>query len=158
MGCILFNYVVLCCIALYYTVWYSSVFCCVVLCCIVLYCVVLYCLIPYYIVLYCIVLFICIVLYCMLCYIILYCNVLYCIVLYCIILTELYLEQENKLKVALLDYLKRYHPDDTEKYTMVAHHFSMYREIAENLENSAVTQLKTLKDYVIGEETIIFFS
>lgn len=58
--------------------------------------------------------------------------------------------QENKLKVALLDYLQRQHPDDTDKFSMVAHHFSMYREIAQTLEETAMNQLASLGDCFPG--------
>jgi len=56
------------------------------------------------------------------------------------------IDKEKKLKVALLDYLRRQHPDDTDKYSMVAHHFSMYREIAQTLEETAMRQLASLGD------------
>lgn len=60
------------------------------------------------------------------------------------------LAQENKLKVALLDYLRKQHPEDTDKFSMVAHHFSMYREIAQTLEETAVKQLASLGDCFPG--------
>lgn len=60
------------------------------------------------------------------------------------------LAQENKLKVALLEYLRRQHPEDTDKFSMVAHHFSMYREIAQTLEETAVKQLASLGDCFPG--------
>ncbi|XP_068741533.1 spatacsin-like isoform X2 [Montipora capricornis] len=56
------------------------------------------------------------------------------------------IDKENKLKVALLDYLQKQHPDDTDKFSMVAHHFSMYREIAQTLEETAIKQLASLGD------------
>ena len=52
--------------------------------------------------------------------------------------------------MALLEYLKRYQPTDTEKYSIVAYHFCMYREIAETLEESAVVQLKSIKEKITG--------
>ncbi|XP_078373747.1 spatacsin-like isoform X3 [Oculina patagonica] len=60
------------------------------------------------------------------------------------------IDKENKLKVALLEYLRRQHPDDTDKFSMVAHHFSMYREIAQTLEETAVKQLAGLGDCFPG--------
>lgn len=66
------------------------------------------------------------------------------------LLISFFLPQENKLKVALLDYLRRQHPDDTDKFSMVAHHFSMYREIAQTLEETAVKQLASLGDCFPG--------
>ncbi|XP_020621148.1 spatacsin-like isoform X1 [Orbicella faveolata] len=60
------------------------------------------------------------------------------------------IDKENKLKVALLEYLRRQHPEDTDKFSMVAHHFSMYREIAQTLEETAVKQLASLGDCFPG--------
>lgn len=54
--------------------------------------------------------------------------------------------KEDKLRLALLDYLKRYHPNDHETYTMVTLNFTMHREIAIMLEEAAYQQLKLLKD------------
>jgi len=55
------------------------------------------------------------------------------------------MEKIPDLKMALLDYLKRCYPADTETFTMVALHFSMYREIAEMLENSAKQQISNFE-------------
>ncbi|KAL3867490.1 hypothetical protein ACJMK2_044692 [Sinanodonta woodiana] len=55
------------------------------------------------------------------------------------------LEKETKLKMALLDYLKCYHPGDRETYEMVALNFLMYREIAQKLEENAYKHLDDLK-------------
>ncbi|XP_048583501.1 spatacsin [Nematostella vectensis] len=65
------------------------------------------------------------------------------------LLVQTGIDKENKLKVALLEYLKRCHPDDAEKYTMVAMHFNMFREIAETWEKSAQTQLYELRNQQI---------
>lgn len=62
--------------------------------------------------------------------------------------------QENKLKVALLEYLRRQHPDDADKFSMVAHHFSMHREIAQTLEETALKQLANLGDCFPGIESV----
>ncbi|CAG5132007.1 unnamed protein product, partial [Candidula unifasciata] len=56
------------------------------------------------------------------------------------------MDREDKLKVAILDYLKRYQPDDNEAYTMVALKFTMYRDIAGMLETCGYRSLKHLKD------------
>ncbi|GFR88798.1 spatacsin [Elysia marginata] len=56
------------------------------------------------------------------------------------------MDREDKLKIAILDYLKRYQPDDGEAYTMVALKFSMYRDIASMLETCGHRTLKHLKD------------
>ncbi len=53
--------------------------------------------------------------------------------------------------MALLDYLKRYHPNDHETYTMVTLNFTMHREIAKMLEEAAYQQLKLLENKQIGK-------
>lgn len=62
--------------------------------------------------------------------------------------------QSSSLKTALLDYLKRCRPGDSEKHNMVALCFSMRREIGENHEMAARTQLKLIEseDWVVTEE------
>lgn len=59
--------------------------------------------------------------------------------------------QSSSLKTALLDYLKRCHPADSEKHNMVALCFSMRREIGENHEIAARTQLKMIESEAWGE-------
>ncbi|XP_007231256.3 spatacsin [Astyanax mexicanus] len=54
-------------------------------------------------------------------------------------------ESNTRLKTALLDYLKRCLPGDSEKHNMVALCFSMRREIGENHEGAARTQLKLIE-------------
>ena len=49
----------------------------------------------------------------------------------------------------MLDYLKRYHPNDHETYTMVTLNFTMHREIAIMLEEAAYQQLKLLENKTI---------
>ncbi|XP_061138808.1 spatacsin [Syngnathus typhle] len=53
--------------------------------------------------------------------------------------------QSSSLKTALLDYIKRCLPADSEKHNMVALCFSMRREIGENHEMAARTQLKIIQ-------------
>nr|XP_046249674.1 spatacsin isoform X2 [Scatophagus argus] len=53
--------------------------------------------------------------------------------------------QSSSLKTALLDYIKRFLPADSEKHNMVALFFSMRREIGENHEMAARTQLKMIE-------------
>ncbi|KAK7891255.1 hypothetical protein WMY93_023218 [Mugilogobius chulae] len=59
--------------------------------------------------------------------------------------------QSSGLKTALLDYLKRCLPGDSEKHNMVALCFSMRREIGENHEMAARTLLKMIEsqDWVV---------
>ena len=54
------------------------------------------------------------------------------------------MDREDKLKVAILDYLKRYQPDDNDTYTMVALKFSMFRDIAIMLEDCGQRSLAKL--------------
>ncbi|XP_051975530.1 spatacsin [Xyrauchen texanus] len=54
-------------------------------------------------------------------------------------------ESNVQLKTALLDYIKRCLPGDSEKHNMVALCFSMCREIGENHEAAARTQLKIIE-------------
>lgn len=70
--------------------------------------------------------------------------------------TQYYL-QETKLKTAILDYLKRYHPGDTDTYTMVALKFMMYREIAQLLEQKANKRLDMFKSRPIGMDKSSIF-
>ncbi|XP_038130173.1 spatacsin isoform X2 [Cyprinodon tularosa] len=62
--------------------------------------------------------------------------------------------QSSSLKTALLDYIKRCLPADSEKHNMVALCFSMRREIGENHEIAARTQLKMIEsqDWVVTPE------
>ncbi|XP_069480302.1 spatacsin [Ambystoma mexicanum] len=55
------------------------------------------------------------------------------------------LDAKGGLKTALLDYIKRCHPGDSEKHNMVALCFSMHREIGENHEAAANIQLKLIE-------------
>ncbi|KAJ0069816.1 hypothetical protein NL108_014746, partial [Boleophthalmus pectinirostris] len=59
--------------------------------------------------------------------------------------------RSSSLKTALLDYLKRCLPGDSEKHNMVALCFSMRREIGENHEMAARTLLKMIEsqDWVV---------
>ncbi|NWJ05626.1 SPTCS protein, partial [Crypturellus undulatus] len=55
------------------------------------------------------------------------------------------LDPSGTLKTALLDYIKRCRPGDSEKHNMIALCFSMCREIGENHEAAARTQLKLIE-------------
>lgn len=55
------------------------------------------------------------------------------------------LDPSGTLKTALLDYIKRCHPGDSEKHNMIALCFSMCREIGENHEAAARIQLKLIE-------------
>uniref|UniRef100_A0A8C3NE92 Uncharacterized protein n=1 Tax=Geospiza parvula TaxID=87175 RepID=A0A8C3NE92_GEOPR len=55
------------------------------------------------------------------------------------------LDPSGTLKAALLDYTKRCRPGDSEKHNMIALCFSMCREIGQNHEAAACTQLKLIE-------------
>uniref|UniRef100_A0A8C9UFC4 SPG11 vesicle trafficking associated, spatacsin n=1 Tax=Serinus canaria TaxID=9135 RepID=A0A8C9UFC4_SERCA len=55
------------------------------------------------------------------------------------------LDPSGMLKAALLDYTKRCRPGDSEKHNMIALCFSMCREIGQNHEAAACTQLKLIE-------------
>ncbi|XP_013920684.1 PREDICTED: spatacsin isoform X1 [Thamnophis sirtalis] len=55
------------------------------------------------------------------------------------------LDPNGTLKTALLDYMKRCRPGDSEKHNMIALCFSMCREIGENHEAAANVQLKLIE-------------
>uniref|UniRef100_A0A8C5P045 SPG11, spatacsin vesicle trafficking associated n=1 Tax=Jaculus jaculus TaxID=51337 RepID=A0A8C5P045_JACJA len=55
------------------------------------------------------------------------------------------LDPNGTLKTALLDYIKRCRPGDSEKHNMIALCFSMCREIGENHEAAACIQLKLIE-------------
>lgn len=65
-----------------------------------------------------------------------------------------YVLQNTRLKTALLDYIKRCLPGDSEKYNMVALCFSMRREIGENHEGAARTQLKLIESQPWGKRGV----
>ena len=57
-----------------------------------------------------------------------------------------------------MNYLKRYHPNDNETYTMVTLNFTMHREIATMLEEAAYQQLKLLENKPLGFNSPILSS
>uniref|UniRef100_A0A673HQF0 Spatacsin C-terminal domain-containing protein n=1 Tax=Sinocyclocheilus rhinocerous TaxID=307959 RepID=A0A673HQF0_9TELE len=61
---------------------------------------------------------------------------------------------ESFILNSLLDYIKRCLPGDSEKHNMVALCFSMRREIGENHEAAARTQLKIIESQPWGEKTL----
>uniref|UniRef100_A0A2K6KHF4 SPG11 vesicle trafficking associated, spatacsin n=1 Tax=Rhinopithecus bieti TaxID=61621 RepID=A0A2K6KHF4_RHIBE len=61
------------------------------------------------------------------------------------------LDPSGTLKTALLDYIKRCRPGDSEKHNMIALCFSMCREIGENHEAAARIQLKLIESQPWGE-------
>ena len=62
--------------------------------------------------------------------------------------------QEDKLKVAILDYLKRYHPADTDTLTMVSLHYTLYLQIAQALEERAQGILSALTTKTLSTSRI----
>lgn len=63
-------------------------------------------------------------------------------------------DQSGTLKTALLDYIKRCRPGDSEKHNMIALCFSMCREIGENHEAAACIQLKLIESQPWGERQL----
>ncbi|XP_063001013.1 spatacsin-like [Elgaria multicarinata webbii] len=61
------------------------------------------------------------------------------------------LHPSGTLKTALLDYIKRCRPGDSEKHNMIALCFSMCREIGENHEAAANVQLKLIESQPWGK-------
>ena len=53
--------------------------------------------------------------------------------------------------MAILDYIQRCHPSDTDTYKMVSLYFTMYREIAAMLEDNANRQIQQLKAKSLGQ-------
>ena len=62
--------------------------------------------------------------------------------------------KENKLKIALLNYLDKHYRDDTEKHLLVAYRFNMHREVAVSLQTSADAQVTTLVKRGLGKTTV----
>lgn len=60
-------------------------------------------------------------------------------------------EKEEQFKTALLDYLKKYHSNDTDKLRMVAGKFLMHREQAKAIEEQAKLLVRSLKKRKLGE-------
>ncbi|XP_062566288.1 spatacsin-like [Saccostrea cucullata] len=56
------------------------------------------------------------------------------------------IEKEKSLKMAIIDYLKRYHPHDNETFDMVVHYFMMHREIGHLLETRAQQILEAFRE------------
>mgnify|MGYP001793417675 CR=1 FL=1 len=52
--------------------------------------------------------------------------------------------QEDRLRLAILDYLRRFCPGDSDTYRIVSSHFSMYREIAQLLQDSGLEKLRQI--------------
>lgn len=67
-------------------------------------------------------------------------------------LVFLFWGQTGTLKTALLDYIKRCRPGDSEKHNMIALCFSMCREIGENHEAAACIQLKLIESQPWGKQ------
>lgn len=52
--------------------------------------------------------------------------------------------KDNALRIALLEYLKKFCPDNKELYRMVALHFALFSEVAQLWEKEADNYIKTL--------------
>ncbi|KAL7980238.1 hypothetical protein Chor_001506, partial [Crotalus horridus] len=69
------------------------------------------------------------------------------------LLHEKHYFENGTLKTALLDYIKRCRPGDSEKHNMIALCFSMCREIGENHEAAANVQLKLIESQPWGKDS-----
>ena len=58
--------------------------------------------------------------------------------------------QEESLRLAIMDYVQRCHPSDTDTFKMVSLYFTMYREIAVMLEENAHKQLQGIRGKHLG--------
>jgi len=65
--------------------------------------------------------------------------------IYCVV-------QDDQLRLAIMDYLRRYHATDVETMALVAKHFSVYREWALHLEQSARARLQPLRAKTIPSD------
>ena len=59
--------------------------------------------------------------------------------------------QENQLKLALLDFIRRYHPNDKEAFKTILIGFGMYRENAQHLEQTGHEEINNIKGKLTGE-------
>jgi len=50
--------------------------------------------------------------------------------------------------MALLDFMKRYHPEDIENLNMISVGFGMYREAAEHLQKQGLAEIERIKPYI----------
>ena len=58
--------------------------------------------------------------------------------------------------MAILDYLQRSHPGDSDTLTMVSLHFTMYRQIGDMLEEGAKKGMKQLLVMPLGKYDSVF--
>jgi len=63
--------------------------------------------------------------------------------------------QDEQLRLAIMDYLRRYHAADVETMAVVAKHFSVYREWALHLEQSARARLQSLRGKTVPSECTV---
>lgn len=59
--------------------------------------------------------------------------------------------------MALLDYLRREHPDDTEHVHMVAEYFTMYREVATIWQQRAMERKTYFRTLTLGNPSSFLF-
>ena len=52
--------------------------------------------------------------------------------------------------MALLDFMKRYHPDDMANLNMISVGFGMYREVAEHLQKQGLAEIERVKPFIKG--------
>ena len=64
--------------------------------------------------------------------------------------------QEAQLKSALLDYIKKNHPDDAEKIDMLSRRFGMHREVGEQFEETGEKQIRAISTRFSGSHSASF--
>ena len=55
------------------------------------------------------------------------------------------------MKLALLDFIRRYHPNDKEAFKTILIGFGMYRENAQHLEQTGHEEINNIKGKLTGE-------
>ena len=61
--------------------------------------------------------------------------------------------QENQLKMALVEFLKKYHPKDHDNFRIIAYGFGMYREMAKHHETVGHDDMNAIKDHLLSKES-----
>jgi spatacsin len=62
--------------------------------------------------------------------------------------------KEDQLRLAVMDYLKRFHATDTQTMALVAKNFGMHRAFAQHLEQTAGTQLQAIRGKTVARHLV----
>ena len=63
--------------------------------------------------------------------------------------------QEAQLKIALLEYIKKHHPNDTDKIEMLSIRFGMHREIGEQYEETGEKEIRAIISKFSGLHSLL---